>query len=272
MTSATDVRTLLEQNGLPVHEPMRLKTEGIVHSVWRCGDVLVRVLKDEEYREDVLTEADVAPIAWAAGVPMAEPLTLRPDADPPYSVFRWVEGNRLSDRTVMRDPHRFFWRFGAALARLHAMGEGLPDLPSLDSGWTVEWDLVAVAIRRWPRSERRWADVLADEFAWLGLPWTRFAHQDLHGDNVLVTPEEAPIFVDWGDAGLGDGACDFRFVPARFLESTFSGYGGVSRPFRGAVALHQVAQRAYAEHTGVRYGPFGETSFGELKHWVQSWL
>lgn len=256
--SPNGAKALLAKHGFPAAEPVRSPKEGIVNEVWLCGSLVVRICKDKEYEEDCLTEAVAAPAAWLAGVSTPEPLVFDHDRDAApglASIFRLAVGQRLSDAAVLASPEQFFFQYGKELALLHHKVQHVHD-PSgwLDEPWIID---SSRDVALWKKAESLAAGPVP----------LVFAHQDLHAENVLVSPNESPIFLDWGDAGWGDGAADFRFIPAQFLRPALAGYGEPPLSLRARIALHQMDQLFYAqeEDEELDYGPWGASSWPELE-------
>ena len=92
-----------------------------------------------------------------------------------------------------------------------------------------------------------------------------FVHQDLHADNVLVDEHEQPIFIDWGDAGFGDAAVDFRYVPAHFLKYVLEGYGDHDPQLLQRIHLHVFDQFVYCNKKARQYGIYGDSDWESLR-------
>jgi aminoglycoside phosphotransferase (APT) family kinase protein len=139
--------------------------------------------------------------AFAAGVPMPEPIFANPD----MLVHRWVEGDNLPEAPV---PASFAFEVGKILARVHALD--------------VVWTHVSVddpTLRDWPE--------LAEQAAATGQPWadelsshvetflaiahfvetcerpgpTVLTHKDIHPWNLLVR-DGRPVVLDWEWSGM----------------------------------------------------------------------
>lgn len=250
---------ILRRHGLPEAEPVRAEREGIVHAIWLCGDFVVRILKNSEEMDDVLTESDAAPAAWAAGVLTPRPIAFAMDDSPPYSIFERAPGVTLAATQIMPNPSAFFRAYGAEVRRMHTL---VGDLPRrhLDEAWIVEPGDVAAH---------------GPEFAALvqQLPWQParemlFVHQDLHAENVMVHQGALSAILDWGDAGFGDPACDLRYVPARHLPDAWEGYGA-DKALKVRSLLHALDQFAYCRQMGRSYGVYGDSTWPDLADLVE---
>lgn len=248
------VRKLLGVHALPEVEPVRVTKEGIVHATWLCGDYVVRILKDPEELPDVLTESDAAPAAWIAGVRTPKVIAHDLQADPPYSILERAPGVTLSAADHLPDPEAFFFDLGREIRRIH---DEVKEVPTryLDEPWIVTPEDVA-------RHGREYAEQV-DMLVWQPHSAQVLAHQDLHADNLLVHDGRLSAILDWGDAGYGDPATDFRYLPIQYLMAAFAGYGA-DRALQHRALLHQLDQHFEAQERRIRYGPFGDSSWEDL--------
>jgi hypothetical protein len=138
-------------------------------------------------------------------------------ADPPYVLtYARVEGEPLSSA----DPDDDWREAGLKLRILHMSPEPL-DLPRFHQGggtWLESCRQRLVAEIRWGNSAGLLTDGAAESLLQSGLttldlgeePRLTFIHGDLQPDHVLLRCPEGrgTIFLDFGDAGLGDPAWD----------------------------------------------------------------
>jgi aminoglycoside phosphotransferase (APT) family kinase protein len=141
--------------------------------------------------------------AFAAGIPMPEPIT----AGPHLLVHRWVDGQKLPEAPVSQD---FALEIGKILARIHA----------LDVEWTDE-PIVEPTPRDWPELAGRavatgqpWADELACQLeSFLAIadfvdtcdrpgPIV-LTHKDIQPWNLLAR-DGRPVLLDWELSGMLD--------------------------------------------------------------------
>lgn len=139
--------------------------------------------------------------AFAAGIPMPEPIS----ADPDVLVHRWVDGDRLPEAPV---PAAFAFEIGEILARIH----------SLDVTWT-HGSIEHSAPRDWPELAERaaatgqpWADELASQVeTFLAIAYfvdtcerpgpVVVTHKDIQPWNLLAR-DRRPVVLDWELSGM----------------------------------------------------------------------
>lgn len=261
------VKDILALHGFVCDNPMLASTQGVANATWLCDDVVLRVSKAPQYLTDLFTESVVAPAVFEHGVRSPEPLFFGLDAEPPYSIYKRALGTNLSDAIEITAPMRFYTEYGRMLRQTHDIA--LMDDPDgyLDEPWFLQPDKLKEA---------------ADEFdlhqeVEALIPHTQservvFAHQDLHAENVIVSPEGLPVFLDWGDGGFGDAACDLRFIPPRFMPWVMEGYGEHSdETLMKRVALHVLEQYLYVTKHQKSYGQMGNSTLVEIRAFVQQW-
>lgn len=257
MDGCTRAREILDRLGLPSHDLKLATRQGVANETWVSTTHVVRLTKDPEYLEDLYTESVAAPAAIAAGVPTPRLICMEL---PTHSVWERVDGVTLADATALADPRLFFERYGQMLRRIHSVPVPADPEGYLDEPWLIDPDaLLERACREGVEAcvRRQLEFAGASEL-------DRFVHQDLHAENVMVGPDEMPHVLDWGDAGLGDPAVDFRFVPAQFLDYALTGYGTGDPSLRARALLHQWDQHFYARDNLRSYGPYGESNLPAL--------
>lgn len=258
------LRALLVKHRLSAGRVRRAVVQGIANDAWLAGEWVIRIGKDPDYEEDSFTESVAVSVARAAGVPTPELVVFDADRDlvgGVVTIYRRAVGRVLS-RARRLDAGPYFFELGRQLASLHAVA-ACPDPEGyLDEGWFAD-PLAGLGATEVPAGllevATPWAKRLADG----PIPAPVFAHQDLHPDNLLVDRLGLPVILDWGDAGWGEPACDFRFVPPRWLEDALAGYGRDLDLRR--VALHQLEQFVYAQVRRRSYGAFGDTTWPEVE-------
>lgn len=259
---------ILRQVGVRAKEAILATPQGVANETWLCGDWVLRISKDPEYLEDLHTESVAVPVAVGAGLPTPDFLhiSLCPVGDtPPFSVYQRVSGQPLSLCTHLNDPAGFFRAYGAALRRMHSITEVLDRYGELDPPWELDIESLAVAAQ--PLGLREVVLALAEQ---VGTAPRVFVHQDLHADNVLVDEAERPVFIDWGDAGLGDPAADFRYLAPRHLPWVWDGYGPVDTGLEARVRLHVLDQWLYAQRHQRSYGPWADCEENEIRAFLNS--
>lgn len=259
---------ILRQVGVRAKEAVLATPQGVANETWLCGEWVLRISKDPEYLEDLHTESVAVPVAVGAGLPTPDFLhiSLCPVGDtPPFSVYQRVSGQPLSLCTHLDDPAGFFRAYGAALRRMHSINEVHDRYGELDPPWELEIESLAVAAK--PLGLREVVMALAEQVA--TAPRV-FVHQDLHADNVLVDEAERPVFIDWGDAGLGDPAADFRYLAPCHLPWVWEGYGEPTAELAARIRLHVLDQFLYAKKHGRTYGSMGDSDEGEVLAFLRS--
>ncbi|UQU62696.1 phosphotransferase [Couchioplanes caeruleus] len=141
--------------------------------------------------------------AFAAGVPMPEPIS----AGPGVLVHRWVEGEKLPEAPV---SPAYAFEVGEILARIHALDVAWPHGPAEEP---VSWDWPELAERA-AVTGQPWAGELASQVGTF-LAISRFVetcerpgpvvltHRDVQPWN-LLSREGRPVVLDWELSGLLD--------------------------------------------------------------------
>ena len=181
----------------------------------------------EARRDQVYTEALVAPLARAAGVrtPALVAWARRPDVA--YSIWERVEGEPLGDR---RDAA--VWRaVGRELSRLHTIDrvvdprgvlhkpEKRDARPYLHALPAARADFIARCLSRCERARP-------------SAP--RVTHYDVHGLNIICGGDGTPSLIDWADAAWADPAADFGSIPAHHVPDALDGYEELASLGEGA--------------------------------------
>ncbi|GAB4123526.1 MAG: hypothetical protein Fur0036_09620 [Fimbriimonadaceae bacterium] len=259
---------ILRQVGVSAKDAVLATPQGVANETWLCGDWVLRISKDPEYLEDLHTESVAVPVAVGAGLPTPDLLhiSLCPVGDtPPFSVYHRVHGQPLSGTGQLRNPAEFFRAYGAALRQMHSITEVADPQGYLDPPWELEIESLAAAAQ--PLGLREVVRALAER---AGKAPRVFVHQDLHADNVLVDQAERPVFIDWGDAGLGDPAADFRYLAPCHLPWVREGYGEITPELEARIRLHVLDQYLYAQAHQRSYGPLADASEAEVVAFLRS--
>jgi aminoglycoside phosphotransferase (APT) family kinase protein len=262
VNTQTQARQILESLGLPVVGLIFATRQGVANDTWLTPNYVVRISKDPEYLEDLFTESVAAPAARTAGVPSPNliHMELAPDFGEPFSVWAFVPGPVLAEPDSVDDPVEFFANYGRMLRAIHHVP--FPDDPNgyLDEAWLVEPGELLESAARYQLDEH--IEGLLDR-ASPATEWC-FVHQDLHAENVIVGADQQPVALDWGDAGIGDPAVDFRFIPALYLDVVLAAYGESDPSFTARVLVHQWDQYFAMIRQQRAYGPWGESRLGDL--------
>jgi homoserine kinase type II len=214
--SADDVGAILRAFGAPAYRAHRPIAVGTINTNLRVetadGPRFLRV-NEGKSEEDVAREAAIVVHAAARGVPTPAPARAPggapyvPFSDAFVSLFPWLPGRTLARAEVGPAHAR---QVGAALARLHLAGEGLPDQrPGRYEPPEIERRLAVVSAAAAGRPELQAAlATLAPELAALRrerhaeLP-LGLIHGDLFIDNVLFDDAGADR-ADPSSAATGD--------------------------------------------------------------------
>ena len=261
--SPDQARRILDFLGLKADQFVLAEPQGVANDTWLCGYWVVRISKDAEYLEDLFTESVAAPAAFLAGVRSAEPIHFQMESlgdIPPFSVYRRVAGSPLSRVGEMKDPHAFFRAYGVELRKVHGIKEVEDPHQYLDEAWELEPESLLEAAAGFGLR-----DEVSRLLEYVQFDQARFVHQDLHADNVLVDEMGMPVFLDWGDAGFGDPAADFRYLPAAFLQVVLEGYVDSAPDLVSRIKLHIFDQYVYCQKMERSYGRFGETDLVLLR-------
>jgi aminoglycoside phosphotransferase (APT) family kinase protein len=139
--------------------------------------------------------------AFAAGIPMPEPISATPDV----LVHRWVEGDTLPEAPV---PAAFAFEVGEILARVHALDIVWTHVP-VDGPTPRDWpELAEQALA----TGQPWADELASQVdTFLAIVHyvdtcerpgpVVLTHRDIHPWN-LLTRDGRPVVLDWELSGM----------------------------------------------------------------------
>ncbi|HUP87259.1 MAG TPA: aminoglycoside phosphotransferase family protein [Acidimicrobiales bacterium] len=234
--SEEQLAAICERHGFP-HGPFgRLPATGVVNAIYTVGDgVVLRIPKDAPGTlADTFTESVAVPAAMRAGVRTPALLAFDESCEivgVPHGAYEWVHA---PDGWPSTDEG---WReLGRQLATLHAgvvscpdprgrldapgrwchadqMVEGLPDIDDADVRRRLALDFGALesAVQDWAAN---------------GTP--SFLHDDIKDSNLLQGEGDDVTIIDWGDAGWGDAAIDFRSIPPERTPLVIAGYREVT--------------------------------------------
>ena len=215
-----DARRLGSLYGLAVHG-VRGIPAGSVNSNFELaleggGRALLRVYEEQDAAA-AAREAILLDHLAARGVPTPRPLPLAgggfvaEHAHKPVAAFPWIEGEILCQRRVTPAAAR---QVGAALARVHAAGDGCRESspgrfgPRELGARTASLEAAALAPEL-ARDVRYLAQRLADLGPrWAGSARPGLIHGDLFRDNVLWSGGDIAALLDFESASLGNRAFD----------------------------------------------------------------
>ncbi|MER7247915.1 phosphotransferase [Kribbella sp. NPDC000426] len=198
----------LSQLGTPTGPMIRVHG-GYANRMYRLdtdqGSFAVKELnlgdRRSEYRVEDVFRFEQA--AFAAGIPMPEPISAGPDT----LVHRWVEGEKVPEEPV---PAAYGFEIGAILAGLHALDVEWTDT-SIEEPVPHDWSELA---ERAAATRQPWADELAAQVDTLSAI-ARFVdscerpgpvvltHRDIQPWNLLARAGR-PVVLDWELSGMLD--------------------------------------------------------------------
>jgi aminoglycoside phosphotransferase (APT) family kinase protein len=197
---------------------------------------VVRVPRRPAVVRALETEVALLP-ALAAALPVRVPEFEHVSTDPPFVVYRLIEGEPLRDE----DARHF-------LDALHAFdATGLP-LPADD--WVESYErqaeeFRAVVLPLLDVDERPRAEALFGEIASLAEFEPTLVHGDLGPEHMRCREGRLVGVIDWGDARIGDPALDYAWL--------------LNVPFPHWDVDEELRRRARVYH---RLGPWYEAHYG----------
>lgn len=204
------------------------------------GELCVRTLKDPDFASDILTETLAVPAARRAGARVPEMKVFDPDEDivPGFAtIYERARGRPLGSipssvdiGSIYRDVGYEIGVWHRGIRFLHDPNERL-DIPVLDSAA----DALERNAERMTPEEIAWAEKLIVRLAAAKPGDVGFVHWDLHANNILVCEDRLSSILDWGDAGWGDPAINFRCFPASYLPQAVDSFAGADYEMIGRV-------------------------------------
>jgi aminoglycoside phosphotransferase (APT) family kinase protein len=240
--STETLHAIAERHGLGVDTFVRLPQVGVINAIYALGDrYVLRVPREHPGTvEQARTEAVAAPVARAAGVrtPRLVVFDEAEDLLPvPYLICERVHGRTLGLLDWEPADVAPVWReLGRDLALLHTLEldvclvgqlrfeDGGEDPRTLAEERAADGWFTALEVR-WLT---RWLDRLA---AAATTPVSvRMVHLDVQATNIMVRldSQDYLALLDWGCAGRGDPARDFRGFPMRAVPFVLEGHRSVA--------------------------------------------
>ena len=223
---------ITEKHGLGRLPVRPVRSTGVVNWIYAVGDDAILRIPRRSHPDgvrDTLTESVAVPAVRAGGI--RTPALLAFDdsyevVDVPFTIYERVPGRDLSSWDNA-DSHRIYHELGRELARLHrdvtevADPEGRLDThdrwksPDFLQQGLLDQESAAAVAALFEHVQPMIKE--AEGFR-------RFLHQDLKPDNIMAVDSAFTAIIDWGDAGWGDPALDFRYLPVDAVESALTGY------------------------------------------------
>lgn len=222
---------LAHQYGVPATE-IRPLPGGVANRAFLLGDDLfLRIPREPAFVHDLRKEAEVIPVARAAGVQTPAIVDFDESCaliDSPYMVVERVRGLDLTDAG---SSERTWPELGRQLAMLHAVRpHQLPNVAVDDGGGDPRPRVEELAHAGYlDPGTARWL------IGWFDRLAARFPREQpdvlLHGDvapqNLLVdaTTGDFRALIDWGDAAWGTPGMEFAKLPLTDVAAVLEGYG-----------------------------------------------
>lgn len=242
-----EIRGILEKHALPADDPVEeCVHEGVVNHVRLVGNVCVRTLKDPDFKSDIYTETLAVPAVRRAGARVPELLVFDPDEDiipGLITIYERARGRPLGavpDHIDLGSIYRDIayeigiWHRGVKF--LHDPNKRL-DIPVLDD---PEEALRRNADRMQPE-EVAWVENLIRRLEPAQPNETGFVHWDLHSFNIMISEDRLSAILDWGDAGWGEPAINFRNFPAAYLPQALDSFQNTDPSLVGRVIVGVLA-------------------------------
>jgi aminoglycoside phosphotransferase (APT) family kinase protein len=231
--SGEQLHAVLAKHGLGSRSIEPLASTGVLNAIFALGDDLVlRIPKPiDEGFADTYTESVAVPVAHAAGVTTPDLVVFDDDRDifdVPYTIYERVHAETLAHASWTPDACR---ELGRDLAVLHAGVSECPDpLGRLDDPGRWESAEFAATLARSGFLSPANVAFIEDLFTRVepaliaARGCRRFVHNDVQDTNVMVKDGHYAALIDWGDAGWGDPAIDFRTMSMRGVPHALAGY------------------------------------------------
>lgn len=267
--SDVQILQLLAFHGLTGDRVEPSPHEGSVNHVRMVGEWCVRALKVEDYASDILTEAACVPALSRLGVWTPELIAFddsREIVPGLATIYRRLSGIPLGLCSSVRDLRTFLRELGSEIARwrngmteVDLSAEHLDHPQGDDAG-----ECLQRAAERLSPVERTWVESVLRRLEAAPEPTAEFVHWDLHFFNVLVHDGEFEAVIDWGDAGFGDPALNYRCLPAEWLPNLLEP-AAADGDFIGRCLYHVLGYALNDVHFPPRY----ETPYSHTGH--QRW-
>jgi aminoglycoside phosphotransferase (APT) family kinase protein len=241
------VVALATRYGVPATE-IRPVPGGVANRAFLLGDDLfLRIPREPAFVHDLRKEAEVIPVARAAGVRTPAIVDFDDSGVLIESPYMVVERVRALDLTQAGSSEKTWPELGRQLAMLHAVRpHPLPNVVADDGGGDPRPTVDELAHAGYlDPGTARWLTGWFDRLA------ARFPREQpdvlLHGDvapqNLLVdvSTGEFRALIDWGDAAWGPPGMEFAKLPLADVAATLEGYGALEASAREAGVLEASA-------------------------------
>jgi len=222
--SDAEVLAILRKHGFPGKSIEVSDYEGAANHVRMAGEVCIRVLRDEAFAADVEREALIVPSVRRAGISAPELLVFDADRDIVPSlvtIYRRLPGEPLAASRQTLNLPKIYSALGEQIAlwthKVTHIEDPLGLIPNIrlgDVGGSYERNA-----ERMSDAERKWATAMSRRLETVPPGPRLFAHNDLHGHNILIDEAEFVATLDWGAAGWGEAAVNFHCLPAAWLPT-----------------------------------------------------
>jgi aminoglycoside phosphotransferase (APT) family kinase protein len=239
--SLKQAHAILERHHLGISGFAKMNSTGMANTIYALGeDLILRVPGDHPSAvAQTLTESVAVPVARQLQIQTPELLVFDDSLeilDCPFTIYERVFGDTLGllDLEPIQIPETYR-AVGRELAKLHAGVHkvddpfGRLDQPGYEQPRATLEQLatngfVSASDARWLNA---WCDLL--EPATLEPVKHQFLHNDIHEMNLMVKPDDHSFLaiIDWGNAGWGDPATEFRIANIQALPYMLEGYRSV---------------------------------------------
>ena len=258
--SPEQLKAIGATHGIKVKSWQRLESLGIINTIYVLNDHFVlRIPRNApNCIEEAYTESVAVPIVVEAGLQTPRLLAFDTSCEllpVPYTIYEKAPGVTWG---VQKQPFHT-WKqtcrdLAQQLALLHTSIQHTTDpqgyLEQAEHEATrdylpkaVEYGLLNQADQTWLE---RWLDHLQPAFEQAMEPV--FLHNDIHPHNILVYPEDRlSAILDWSDAGWGDVALEFVWLPLQTAAEVLKSY----REIRGSSVDEYLEERIIWNHLGI---------------------
>jgi aminoglycoside phosphotransferase (APT) family kinase protein len=239
--SLEQLHAISQQHKLGVSSFEKMNSTGMANTIYALGeDLILRVPGDHPSAiAQTLTESVAVPVARQLGI-QTPALIVFDDSleviDRPFTIYERVYGDTLGLLDLEPDQIPQTYRaVGRELAKLHAGALEVDDpLGRLDQ---PGYEQPRVTLEQLAKngflstSDARWLNAWCDllEPAMLEPINPKFLHNDIHEMNLMVNSEDHSYLaiIDWGNAGWGDPATEFRIATIQSVPHMLEGYRSV---------------------------------------------
>jgi aminoglycoside phosphotransferase (APT) family kinase protein len=235
------LQAISERHNLGVSSFQKLNSTGMANVIYALDDDLILRIpsNDPSAVGQTMTESVAVPVARKLGIQTPALLVFDDSLevlDVQFTIYERVRGDTLG--LLDLEPNQIpetYRAIGRELATLHAgvleVDDPLNrlDHPGFEQPRATLEQLVSNGFMA--ANEARWLNAWCDllEPAMLKPTKPKFLHNDVHDMNVMVNQGDHLYLalIDWGNAGWGDPAIEFRITPIQAVPFMLEGYRSV---------------------------------------------